>query len=338
MQTTLTGSDELEKFYQKKFYFSYSGLNKLLYSPAMFYNHYVLNQREDSTDPHLVGGRVLHCLLFEPEKYDDYFISLPGKLPTDSQRKLIDNIFKIHLNIENDSLTLEDYSQDILTELLTVNLYQSYKTDQQRLDKILTEENKEYFEFLKQSQEKTIVDLPTLDGCKVQVEILKQNSDVRALLQLDKTDEDTHIEVYNEFYHKMDHDKLKFGLHGVIDNIVVDKDSQTIFINDLKTSGKSIQDFPDSIEYYKYWIQAAIYFILAADKFLKDLPDAANWDIKVTFIVIDKYNLVYPFQVSDKTMRIWSGDFQEVIGVANWHYSNKRYDLPYDLAKGNFKL
>lgn len=338
MEKTLIGSEELDKFYKNKFYFSYSGLNKLLYSPALFYSHYILNQREDSTDPHLVGGRVLHCLLFEPDKYDEHFISLNGKLPTDSQRKIIDNIFKQHLNIKNNSLTLEDYSQDILTELLTTNLYQSYKTDQQRLDKILTKENKEYFEFLKKSQDKAVVDQPTLDGCKVQVDILKSNSDVRALLQLDKTDEDTHIEVHNELHHKMDHEKLQFGLHGVIDNIVIDKESKTLFINDLKTTGKSIQDFPDAIEYYKYWIQAAIYFILAADKFLKDLPDAETWDIKVTFIVIDKYNLVYPFQVSDKTMRIWGEDFQEVIAVANWHYINKRYDLPYDLAKGNFKL
>jgi hypothetical protein len=118
-QMTLSGSDELEKFYKEKFYFSYSGLNKLLYSPALFYNHYVLNQREDSTDPHLVGGRVLHCLLFEPEKYDEQFISLPGKLPTDSQRKIIDNIFRIHCSVGNNSLLLEDYSTDILTQLLT---------------------------------------------------------------------------------------------------------------------------------------------------------------------------------------------------------------------------
>jgi hypothetical protein len=150
----LNGSDEMEKFYQKKFYFSYSGLNKLLYSPAAFYSHYVLNQREDSTDPHLVGGRVLHCLLFEPEKYDEHFTSLPGKLPSDNPRKIIDNIFRIHLGYENNSLLLEDYSQDILTQLLTANLYQNLKTDQQRIDKILTEEHKEYFEFLKKSLNK----------------------------------------------------------------------------------------------------------------------------------------------------------------------------------------
>ena len=74
METVLIGSEELEKFYKDKFYFSYSGLNKLLYSPAMFYSHYILKQREDSTDPHLIGGRVLHCLLFEPEKFEKDFV------------------------------------------------------------------------------------------------------------------------------------------------------------------------------------------------------------------------------------------------------------------------
>ena len=335
---TLNGSDELEQFYKKKFYFSYSGLNKLLYSPAAFYNHYVLNQREDSKDAHLVGGSVLHCLLFEPESYDDKFMSMPGKLPTDSQRKIIDNIFRIHCGLGNNSLLLEDYSTDILTQLLTANLYQTLKTDTQRLEKILTEENKEYFEFLKKSLDKTVVDQPTLDGCKAQVEILKSNKDIRALLQLDKSEEDDHIEVYNELHIKMDHDQLPFGLHGILDNVVIDKESKTIFVNDLKTTGKSIQDFPEAVEYYKYWIQGVMYLVLAAEKFLNDVPDRQLWKIQITFIVIDKYNLVYPFQVSHETMSQWKKDFKDVLNIAQWHYENKKYDLPYDLAVGNVKL
>ena len=107
MEMTLTGSEELERFYKGKFYFSYSSISKLLYSPVAFYNHYVLNKREDSVGPHLVAGRVIHCLLFEEDKYDDYFTSMPGKLPTDSQKKVIDNIFRTHL---------QSYSQLISTK------------------------------------------------------------------------------------------------------------------------------------------------------------------------------------------------------------------------------
>jgi hypothetical protein len=120
--------------------------------------------------------------------------------------------------------------------------------------------------------------------------------------------------------------------------VVIDNEAKVIFINDLKTTGKSIQDFPDAVEYYKYWIQAVIYLILATDKFLKDKPDADTWQVQVTFIVIDKYNLVYPFQVSAETMLEWRSNFKTVIQTAVWHYNNKRYDLPYDLAIGNVKL
>ena len=334
MIQTLIGSEELDRFYRQKFYFSYSGINKLLFSPVMFYNHYVLNQREDGTDAHLVGGRVLHCLLFEPDKYDEHFLSLPGKIPTDNQKKIIDNIFKYHLTVGNNTLNLSDYSQDILTQLLTANLYQTLKTDQQRLDKILTSENTEYFEFLKLSLDKTTVDQPTLDGCKVSVEVLKNNSNVRALLQLDRDEEDKSIEAYNELFVKADVDNLPFGFHGVLDNVVVDHNTKTIFINDLKTLGKSIQDFPDSVEYYRYWVQAVIYVLLAKEKF--SITD--DWNVQVTFIVIDKYNQVYPYQVSSETLAKWSESFEDIVQKIKWHYDNKRYDLPYELALGNVKL
>jgi len=334
MIQTLIGSEELDRFYRQRFYFSYSGINKLLFSPVMFYNHYVLNQREDGTDAHLVGGRVLHCLLFEPDKYDEHFLSLPGKIPTDNQKKIIDNIFKYHLTVGNNTLNLSDYSQDILTQLLTANLYQTLKTDQQRLDKILTPENTEYFEFLKLSLDKAIVDQPTLDGCKVAVEVLKNNSNVRALLQLDRDIEDKSIEAYNELFVKAEVDNLPFGFHGVLDNVVVDHNSKTIFINDLKTLGKSIQDFPDSVEYYRYWIQAVIYVLLAKEKF--SITD--DWNVQVTFIVIDKYNQVYPYQVSSETLAKWSESFEDIVQKIKWHYDNKRYDLPYELALGNVKL
>ena len=303
-----------------------------------FYNHYVLKQREDVVAPHLVSGRVLHCLLFEPKKYDNYFISMPGKIPTDSQRKIIDNIFRKYLEINNNALTLEDFSDDILTELLTANLYQSLKTDLQRTEKILTEENKSYFTFLIDSQDKTIVDEPTLNNCKLGVEALKSNEEVRSLLQLDKSEEDVHIESYSELPIEADVEHLPFGFKGILDNIVIDKESKTIFINDLKTTGKPLVDFPESVQYYKYWVQATVYVKLVFHKFLKDLPDLNEWNLYFTFIVIDKYNQVYPFQVSMETMAIWQQDFEELTDIIKYHYENKDFKLPYELAVGNVKL
>ena len=330
-----TGSNELDNFYKKDFYFSYSSINKLLFSPRMFYNHYVLKQKEDSTDSHLVIGRVLHCLLLEPANFDNQFAVMTSKIPSENNKKIIDNIFRNYLVNQNNTLTLENYSKDILTHLLTINLHQSLKTDQQRLDKILTDENNEYFEFLKLSLGKTVIDQTILDNCKMSLDVIKANDDVRALLQLDKIQEDDEIEVYNELIVSMSDKNLPFGFKGVLDNVVVDHNSKTIFINDLKTSGKSIQDFPESVDYYKYWIQGTIYVMLASEKFLKDKQD---WNVQLTFIVIDKYNQVYPYQVSSESLNKWKIDFEKIVTQIKWHYDNKQYDLPYDLALGNVKL
>ena len=330
-----TGSNELDNFYKKDFYFSYSSINKLLFSPRMFYNHYVLKQKEDSTDSHLVIGRVLHCLLLEPANFDNQFAVMTSKIPSENNKKIIDNIFRNYLVNQNNTLTLEDYSKDILTHLLTINLHQSLKTDQQRLDKILTDENNEYFEFLKLSLGKTVIDQTILHDCKISLHVIKANDDVRALLQLDKIQEDDEIEVYNELIVSMSDKNLPFGFKGVLDNVVVDHNLKTIFINDLKTSGKSIQDFPESVDYYKYWIQGTIYVMLASEKFLKDKQD---WNVQLTFIVIDKYNQVYPYQVSSESLNKWKIDFKKIVTQIRWHYDNKQYDLPYDLALGNVKL
>ena len=41
-----------EEFYLKKFKWSYSSLNKLLFSPSLFYKDYILWDREVRTDKH----------------------------------------------------------------------------------------------------------------------------------------------------------------------------------------------------------------------------------------------------------------------------------------------
>jgi hypothetical protein len=335
---TLIGSEELTQFYKNKFYFSYSSINKLLFSPRSFYSHYVLNQREDSIDPHLVGGRVLHCLLLEPENFEKDFILMPDKFPTDSNRILIDNIFKNYLSIENNTLLLEEFQKEILTDLLNSNLYQTLKTDQQRLDKILTDQNKNYFEFLKTKQDKALVDPIIYANCIETVAMLKSNLEVRALLYLDKEISDDHITVFNELPLKHNVNNLPFGYKGILDNVVIDTDSKTIFINDLKTTGKGLLDFPETVKYYKYWIQASMYYHLIYDKYVKDKPDAKDWNIVITFIVVDKYNQIYPFQVSQESLAAWLKDFDKIIDIVKYHYENKDFTLPYELAIGNVKL
>ena len=138
--------DLVKEFYSKPFYLSYSGLNKLLYSPALFYKHYILQQREEKLDSYLIDGKVIHCLLLDNGSFDEQFILMPSTLPTDNTRKLVDRIYD---QVKEAPGLLENYTVEILEYLKEIKLHQSLKTDQQRLDKILTDDAKSYFEFLK---------------------------------------------------------------------------------------------------------------------------------------------------------------------------------------------
>ena len=338
MKKSLIGSEELKQFYKDKFYFSYSSINKLLFSPSMFYTHYVLRQKEDSVDPHLVKGRVIHCLLLNPEDFDKEFIIVPGKLPSGNNRMIVDEIFKIHLNIGNDSLLLENHEVAIINLLEKINLHQKLKTDEARVNRILVDDNVNYFEFLKKSQGKTLVDHETLAYCKECVDSIKQNESVTALMQLGESD----LKVYNEVPVTTDRlitDKFSFGFKGILDNVVIDDEKKILFINDLKTTGKPLIDFPESVEYFRYWIQAAMYYNLVYYRYIADKDDAKEWNIQFTFVVVDKYNQVYPFQVTPKTMAEWMKRFYEkVLPQVNYHYDKKDYTLPYELAVENLKL
>jgi hypothetical protein len=334
---TISYNEELNQFYNSDFYFSYSSINKLLYSPAAFYKHYILNQREDMVDAHLVAGKVVHCLLLEPDKFNDEFIVIPSNLPKDNNRLLVDEVFKVFQSQPDTDLTLADFPDSIINVLVGINLHQSLKNDEGRIAKMLTEQNVQYFEFLKVKQGKTIVDQTTLDTAKESVELLRNHATVRSLLQLDN-DRDENIKIYNEEGVQLKSSKYKFGFKGILDNVVMDHNTKTIFINDLKTTGKAIQDFPDSVQYYKYWIQAVMYKQLSLGKYLKDLPDKLDWKVVITFIVIDRANLIYPFQVSDETLKVWEEEFKNILTVVDYHYTNKDFTLPYELATGNVKL
>jgi hypothetical protein len=159
------------------------------------------------------------------------------------------------------------------------------------------------------------------------IDVIAFTKSAKSINVLDKDEFDHTIEVYNELFIKAEPNEFLFGFHGMLDNVVIDHNSKTIFINDLKTLGKSIQDFPDSVEYYKYWIQAVIYVILAKKEFAID----KDWNVQVTFIVIDKYNQVYPYQVSTATLAKWELDFEEIVKTIKWHYENKRYDCSYEI-------
>jgi len=251
-----------QEFYNKKMYFSYSSLNKLIWNPQVFYQMYVLGMKEERVESHLVQGKIIHVLL---------------------------------------------------------------------LEEVLTAEAFNYWRFLQMKQDKTIIDADTLKFCQSAVEIIKTNQQVCNLLGMNTTEFDSK-QVINEEQIQLDLGNKVYGLKGIIDNIVIDYDNKVIYINDIKTTSKDLKDFPESIEYYSYWMQAVIYMMLVTKEHI-DLIQS-GFTARFHFVVIDRAFQSYAFPVTEKTMNSWLDRFNAILEKAEWHYHNKNYELPYEFAQG----
>ena len=315
-----------ENFYKKKFHFSYSGFNKLLFAPSAFYKHYILNQREDKMEQHLIEGSLLHCLLLEEDKFHDKYVVSPVNLPGDSIKNVVDKVFVRALVTNNLHLSLEQNEFEILEVLKEINLYQSLKTDAQRVEKVVTDASISYYNFLASKGDKAVIDEDTLNKVKGYAEIVRSNNKITSLLNIGGTYSQSEVPLVMDT-------QYDFGLRGFVDNINIDHDAKVIYINDLKTSGKLLQDFPETVEYYKYWLQAAVYCKLVRANY-----SLGNYKIKFHFIVVDKLTQCYAFEVSTVTLNSWMDKLDEIMKIADYHYTNKKYDLPYEYEVGNVIL
>jgi hypothetical protein len=334
LETTMEQSIQVMEtdFYSKPFDFSYSSLNKLMWNPQAFYQMYVLGNREEKTESYLVNGKVVHCLLLEPEKFNDQFIVSPANLPTGNTRTVVDAVYRhaAELQSQGDQRTeFTDFSDAVLDVLKDINLHQSLKTDQQRIDKMYTPEAMNYWDFLKAKGNKTLIDQETYDFCKTGVDLIKTDYQICDLLGCNNN-EFSNKEVFNELPLKSIINNKPFGLKGIIDNLVIDHDKKILYINDVKTTSKDLKDFPESIEFYNYWLQASIYIALVSSNFMNLINQ--GYEVKFSFVVIDRNYQTYAFPLTNGTREAWFKKLTIVLEKASWHYSNKSYTLPYEFA------
>ena len=91
--TTGTKIQKEEEFFDKNFMMSYSGLNKLLYSPRLFYLHYIMGQRDDSSDKFAIEGKLIHCLFLNPEDFDKEFVLSVNDIPSDNPKEVLQRLY-----------------------------------------------------------------------------------------------------------------------------------------------------------------------------------------------------------------------------------------------------
>lgn len=335
-------------FYEQPFKFSYSSLNKLITSPGIFYREYVLKQREEQYAKHLLEGTIIHFLVLENQGFDDNFIVLGDSLPSETNMIVADYVFnECYMKQKEDqfdeTLELCDFEQAILDQLKEINKHQSLKDtkdgtgDSKRIAKIDESKTQAYFKFLKTKGTRTIIDSALLDKCTRRADVIKADPQMRKLLGMDIVSDGKTFGVYNELPLDIETEEgLPFGFKGIVDNMVIDVRQKTVYINDFKTTGKSLTHFPESVEFWNYWLQAAMYDKLVRNYLSKVLTD--EWTVEFRFIVFDKYDQLYPFLVTESTMHEWKEALAVTEKEALYHYEFKDFTLPYDYAQGNVNL
>jgi len=286
--------------------------------------------------------------------FDEKFIVTPEDLPSDNSAKVAHHVFEAYKKkVEEDvvkyaDLELCDFPKEIVEVLAEMNLHQALTDDkdlnkqgartgdQKRVDKIVEPKTEAYFNYLKNKGRREIIDSGMLDRCTIAADIIKADASTRDLLGMDKEPNGVTFGVYNELDLKMELEGFPFGLRGILDNMTVDVENKLVRINDFKTSGKALADFPDSVEYWNYWLQAAIYLKLAME-FLKDVIDN-SWRFEIRFIVFDKYDQIYAFPVSPESISKWVVKAETILQEALWHYENNDYTLPYKFSAGEVTL
>ena len=322
----------MDSFYGQPFNFSYSSLSRLLWSPKSFKDVYIDGNREEIVADHLIKGKLIHNLILEPDTLQKNYIVMPTDLPTAKTKTVIDRVYAHKEQLVDDSREeLEDFGGAILDVMKDMGYFQNLKTDQQRIEKIVTLDNLVYWSFLKMKKGKDLIDQETLTFCTQAVETIKSHPEVCELLGLHLDSMSGNIETINEkMFLVPNYKDYPFGIKGIIDNLKINHDIKKIFINDLKTTSKDLINFDGSIEHYSYWMQAAMYYELVSVNF-KDLLDN-GYTIEFNFVAIDRNYCTYAFGVSDSSLNTWRERLGETLDKAEWHYKERNYYLPYELA------
>lgn len=337
----------LRKLKEGEFYFSPSGLKKLLDNPMAFFKEYVCDLFEDKTTLSMEKGTLVHTLLLEPEEFDNRYFVLPDdiKAPEDRMLSLITKV----LELGGKSTELRDYEQDILELMILDNYHQNLVDDKKiahltgdfkRLEKVLTEDNIVYFRTMQEGNGKKVINRVFYDEALQKAEIVKLISKSENFrIENDSQDVIFEIDLFANI------PTLKYPVHSIIDVLKIDVEKKKIIVTDLKTTASTLESVIKwDIEKYRYGIQAAIN-LLCVIEFTKseviksEIPNIEDFHIEYNFAFIDGNNCGYVLPVSEVTMSRFVLETTNYINeTAHEHFELFDFSAPLQFLKNSVIL
>jgi len=285
-------------------------------------------------------GSAVHALILEEDKYNLAEVSKPtGKIGP-----IFDSIYKMMIREEN---PMEfEAALDLATKYH--DYYGGDVKGKRRETLIAT--GRPYLDFLMAYKVPGMICLT--DDMKLKlvscVKSVKDNKAASALL------EPEFAESFNEdviiceaiIHDTLTNDSIQVSLKSKIDNWTIDHINKIVTLNDLKTTGKGVQDFAGrevtsyhtingeitketyfskgSFQSYHYYRQMYMYGLMLFEYCKDQLGVDNTYKLKVNMIVVEtsKPHTSQVFSVGKNWMKIGKDEFQSLLGRIKWHKQN----------------
>lgn len=225
----------------------------------------------------------------------------------------------------------------VFTRLARFNTsaYKSYKEDT-----LVNKINEECIPYLKQADKLqgkltlTQADKYTIENC---VKALKGNELANKYFNLGGLFDGNIIYKEQDVYFEA----IKIKCKARLDNIYIDIAKKVIYLNDLKTTAKSLSLFKDTVEYYRYYRQIAFY-VKALEAWLKQQDIQVNgesiigWKIIPQIIAVET-NGYFNCDVFDMSEYITKGTLEaaNLINRIKFHKENNIWNRSMESVCGN---
>lgn len=286
---------------------SYSSLNQFINSGPMYYRKYKDKELDPLVGDFLVIGSALHCLVLEPETFEDRYTIIRRRIGGVIGRfiqelAVLREINKDTISIAKERAEVLKYTEDTLARYM----------DQK--------DNREYYEAL--LSDKEIVDDIDIILINKLIKKIQSHSAANELYFLDNPDELVYSE--KEVIWKRE----GLAMRSFLDKLRINTKTKIVKINDLKTTSKPVRSFPKFFKEYGYDLQVAMYN-LAAKAVLIDLnldPNEFKYETSITVVRTIPLFEVQLRPISSETLNIGLKTFYDAINEIKWHYETDKWD------------
>lgn len=295
---------------------------------------------EDEDKKYFRIGSALDCILTDPERWDEEFAVVDANKPYGLMGKFIENL---PMDISVDS-SVEKYQEAYDKAGYKMNINKV-------IEKMWgTPEITDYLIATRGIEEKTILSKDEFDIINKCAELIRANEFVAKYFKPVTTDCEVMRQV--PIYFEYQNEKCK----ALLDGVYIDHTEKTIQPYDLKTTGKSIYDFPISFLQFGYYRQCAFYEIALKTESspIKELLEQGYRLLDFIFIVVETKlssshpAVVYRTSEKDRLCGIVGGKtgrktylgIDQLIENYKFHRDNNYWDMTRELleSKGEIDL